>query len=174
MSRFSFHSREIPFQPLSGCSRKTSIGGFHDDIHANDLDERCWTLHDVLQAILFWGSGLRHHFRTENFSNHFCDSLGVGQSYCNACADHNVCQVNSQCFLFIFSKNIYTKVKVKVIIKALQFNHLLLSVSNDLPRTSYMKMVDIWLIFNLFIPFLEVLLHTYKVSLILFNTWTLP
>ena len=38
------------------------------------------------------------------------------------------------------------------------------SVSNDLPRTSYLKMVDIWLIFNLFIPFLEVLLHTYKVS----------
>ena len=37
------------------------------------------------------------------------------------------------------------------------------SVSNDLPRTSYIKMVDVWLVFNLFIPFLEVLLHTYKV-----------
>ena len=33
-----------------------------------------------------------------------------------------------------------------------------------------MKMVDIWLIFNLFIPFLEVLLHTYKVSLLSFHT----
>ena len=31
-------------------------------------------------------------------------------------------------------------------------------------------MVDIWLIFNLFIPFLEVLLHTYKVSLLSFHT----
>ena len=41
------------------------------------------------------------------------------------------------------------------------------SVSNDLPRTSYIKMVDVWLVFNLFIPFLEVLLHTYKVTLIL-------
>ena len=38
------------------------------------------------------------------------------------------------------------------------------SISNDLPRTSYLKMVDIWLIFNLFIPFVEVLLHTYKVK----------
>jgi len=42
---------------------------------------------------------------------------------------------------------------------------MFVSVSNDLPRTSYLKMVDIWLIFNLFIPFLEVLLHTYKDNL---------
>ena len=42
----------------------------------------------------------------------------------------------------------------------------MISVSNDLPRTSYIKMVDVWLVFNLFIPFLEVLLHTYKVTLI--------
>ena len=38
---------------------------------------------------------------------------------------------------------------------------LFLSVSNSLPKTSYIKMMDIWLIFNLFIPFAEVLLHTY-------------
>ena len=34
-------------------------------------------------------------------------------------------------------------------------------VSATLPLTSYIKMVEVWLIFNLFIPFLEVLLHTY-------------
>ena len=34
-------------------------------------------------------------------------------------------------------------------------------VSQTLPTTSYVKMVEVWLIFNLFIPFSEVLLHTY-------------
>lgn len=38
---------------------------------------------------------------------------------------------------------------------------LFISVSNSLPKTSYIKMIDIWLIFNLFVPFSEVLLHTY-------------
>merc|ERR1719397_40295 len=42
---------------------------------------------------------------------------------------------------------------------------MFVSVCNDLHRTSYIKMVDIWLVFNLFIPFLEVLLHTYKDNL---------
>ena len=38
------------------------------------------------------------------------------------------------------------------------------NISNKLPSTSYIKMVDIWLIFNLIIPFVEVLIHTYKVQ----------
>ena len=40
-------------------------------------------------------------------------------------------------------------------------NHLSLtrfiSVSNALPKTSYVKMIDIWLLFNLTIPFAEVI-----------------
>ena len=40
-------------------------------------------------------------------------------------------------------------------------NSYLFSVSKSLPTTSYIKMVDIWLIFNLFLPFSEVILHTY-------------
>ena len=42
---------------------------------------------------------------------------------------------------------------------------MFISVSQQLPKTSYIKMIDVWLIFNLFIPFIEVLLHTYKDSL---------
>ena len=42
---------------------------------------------------------------------------------------------------------------------------LFISVSNSLPKTSYIKMMDIWLIFNLFMPFAEVILHTYIDSL---------
>ena len=37
---------------------------------------------------------------------------------------------------------------------------LFISVSNGLPRTSYVKLIDVWLIFNLLVPFIDVLLHT--------------
>ncbi len=36
---------------------------------------------------------------------------------------------------------------------------LFISVSNSLPKTAYIKMIDIWLIFCLFIPFAEVMLQ---------------
>ncbi len=42
---------------------------------------------------------------------------------------------------------------------------LFISVFNSLPTTAYVKMIDVWLIFNLFIPFCEVLLHTFIDSL---------
>ena len=38
---------------------------------------------------------------------------------------------------------------------------LFLSVSGSLPTTSYIKMIDVWFIFNLMVPFCEVILHTY-------------
>merc|ERR1719378_1735199 len=38
---------------------------------------------------------------------------------------------------------------------------LFISVCESLPNTSYIKMMDIWFIFNLILPFVEVLLHTY-------------
>ena len=42
---------------------------------------------------------------------------------------------------------------------------MFISTSSSLPKTSYIKMVDFWLIFNLTMPFAEVLLHTYMESL---------
>ena len=42
---------------------------------------------------------------------------------------------------------------------------MFISVSNNLPNTAYVKMIDIWLIFNLLMPFILVLLHTYMDSL---------
>ena len=41
---------------------------------------------------------------------------------------------------------------------------MFINVSNNLPKTSYVKMIDIWLIFNLLLPFIEVLKST--------PTWT--
>ena len=38
---------------------------------------------------------------------------------------------------------------------------MFISVSNGLPKTSYLKMMDYWLVFNLLLPFLEVIFHTY-------------
>ena len=43
---------------------------------------------------------------------------------------------------------------------------LFISVSEGLPKTAYLKMMDIWLIFNLILPFVEVLLHTYMFNII--------
>ena len=37
---------------------------------------------------------------------------------------------------------------------------LFIGVSNTLPKTAYVKMIEIYLIFSLFIPFCEVLLIT--------------
>lgn len=37
---------------------------------------------------------------------------------------------------------------------------LLVSTSASLPKTSYMKMIDLWMIFCFLVPFLVVILHT--------------
>ena len=42
---------------------------------------------------------------------------------------------------------------------------MFINVSNNLPKTSYVKMIDVWLIFNLLLPFIEVLVHTYMDTL---------
>ena len=38
---------------------------------------------------------------------------------------------------------------------------MFIGVSNALPKTAYIKMVDIWFIFSMTVPFIEVLLQTY-------------
>ena len=40
-----------------------------------------------------------------------------------------------------------------------------MGISASLPTTAYVKMVDIWMIFTMTIPLLEVSLHTYKETL---------
>ena len=42
---------------------------------------------------------------------------------------------------------------------------MFINVSNNLPKTSYMKMIDVWLLFDLLYPFIIVLLHTYMDTL---------
>ena len=42
---------------------------------------------------------------------------------------------------------------------------MFINISNNLPATSYMKMIDVWLLFNLILPFIVVLMHTYMDTL---------
>ena len=37
----------------------------------------------------------------------------------------------------------------------------LFSISTNLPSTAYIKMIDIWLLFGLFKPFIDIIMHTY-------------
>ena len=37
---------------------------------------------------------------------------------------------------------------------------LFVSVSQALPKTSYLKMIDIWMIFCQILPFIEIIFHT--------------
>ena len=42
---------------------------------------------------------------------------------------------------------------------------IFIDVSNNLPKTSYMKMIDVWLLFTLLQPFIVVLINTYMDTL---------
>ena len=41
---------------------------------------------------------------------------------------------------------------------------MFIAVAQSLPATSYIKMVDVWLIFNLCVPFCEVILYNLAVE----------
>ena len=42
---------------------------------------------------------------------------------------------------------------------------MFISVSQSLPKTAYIKMIDFWLIFNLLKPFVDIIIQTYIESL---------
>ena len=42
------------------------------------------------------------------------------------------------------------------------FDH---QVNEGLPATAYIKMIDVWLIFNLIVPFILIVIHTYMDTL---------
>ena len=48
---------------------------------------------------------------------------------------------------------------------------MFIAVSENLPKTSYIKMVDIWLIFNLIIPFFEVTQHLAGMPQVILHTY---
>ena len=61
-----------------------------------------------------------------------------------------------------FFKDFFFEAVVTVNLTALLvLTTLFISVSSSLPTTSYVKMVDVWLIFAQMVPFIEVLLHTW-------------
>ena len=43
----------------------------------------------------------------------------------------------------------------------LMLTTMFISISNNLPKTAYIKMMDAWLLFNLSKPFIDIILQTY-------------
>ena len=61
-----------------------------------------------------------------------------------------------------FFKDFFFEAVVTVnLTSLLVLTNLFISVSQSLPPTAYVKMVDIWLIFAQMVPFVEVLLHSW-------------
>merc|ERR1719153_888860 len=61
-----------------------------------------------------------------------------------------------------FFKDFFFEAVVTVNLTALLvLTTLFISVSQSLPPTAYVKMIDVWLIFAQMVPFLEVLLHSW-------------
>ena len=70
----------------------------------------------------------------------------------------NIIGHNANYFHHIFFESIISVNLTVMLVLTTMF----INVSNQLPKTSYIKMMDVWLIFNLVVPFIEVMLHTYK------------
>ena len=67
---------------------------------------------------------------------------------------------------FYFYLNIFLQAVITVnLTSMLVLTTMFINVSNSLPKTSYMKMVDAWLLFNLLYPFIVVLIHTFMDTL---------
>ena len=68
--------------------------------------------------------------------------------------------------LIALSTNYYVEVHFKTVIPVnlmclLLFVNLYIGLSGRLPETSYLKMIDVWLVASLTVPFTNVLLHGY-------------
>ena len=68
--------------------------------------------------------------------------------------------------LVALSTNYYIEVHFKTVIPVnltclLLFVNLYIGLSGRLPETSYLKMIDVWLVASLTVPFTNVLLHGY-------------
>ena len=68
--------------------------------------------------------------------------------------------------LVALSTNYYAEQHFKTVIPVnltclLLMVNLFVGLSGRLPETSYLKMIDVWLVFNLTVPFTNVILHGY-------------
>ena len=69
-------------------------------------------------------------------------------------------------FATTFFKPIFFEAALSVnLTTMLVMTTIFISKMESLPQTSYIKMIDIWLLFNLIIPFALIMIHTYMDSL---------
>lgn len=67
---------------------------------------------------------------------------------------------SSQKRLFFFQPNVFNAIVTVNLSSLLILTTLFIGISNSLPRTSYVKLIDVWMIFCLMMPFADVILHT--------------
>ena len=60
----------------------------------------------------------------------------------------------------LFQQNNFEAIVTVNLTSLLVLATMFIGIVNSLPRTAYIKLVDVWLLFNLFMPFIEVMLHT--------------
>ena len=73
----------------------------------------------------------------------------------------NVIGHNANYFKSFFFEAVVTVNLTAMLVLATMF----ISIAESLPKTAYLKMMDYWLVFNLILPFIEVLIHTYMEKL---------
>merc|ERR1712240_498388 len=95
----------------------------------------------LVSSVVTLGRRLLGVFLTVYFPTVLLNLIGHSTNYFKAFFFEAVVTVNLTCMLVLTT--------------------MFINVSNNLPKTSYIKMIDIWLIFTLLLPFMEVLLHTY-------------
>ena len=65
-------------------------------------------------------------------------------------------------YLTNFFKDFFFEAVVTVNLTVMLVNTtMFVSITNKLPLTSYVKMIEVWMMFTLVVPFCEVVLHTY-------------
>jgi hypothetical protein len=62
--------------------------------------------------------------------------------------------------LLIFQPSDFDSIVAVNLTSLLVLTTLFIGIASSLPRTSYVKMIDVWLIVRFLVPFVEVLLHT--------------
>ena len=84
---------------------------------------------------------LTHYFKLDHYDTRIMVGLTGGESFALIVVEGHVQNMNLTLGMLVIAS-------------------LFVSTSASLPQTSYMKMIDLWMLFCFLLPFFEVILHT--------------
>ena len=70
------------------------------------------------------------------------------------------CQISFHAYAWVFQPNVFNAIVTVNLSSLLILTTLFIGIFNSLPQTSYVKLIDAWMIFRLMMPFADVILHT--------------